>query len=66
MESMSWYTMREPNHMIPNDGGGTNYGGLLEDEEYDIYDSYDLDSLSNKQWAVFEAYDINLQRKPRR
>ncbi|GKF84812.1 hypothetical protein Tco_0249710, partial [Tanacetum coccineum] len=40
--------------------GGANDGGLLEDEDYDIYDTYDLDGLTNEQRAVCEAYDINL------
>nr|GEU98870.1 hypothetical protein [Tanacetum cinerariifolium] len=49
MESMSWYALREPDHMIPNDGGGANDGGLLEIEDYDIYDS--VDGLTNEQRA---------------
>ncbi|GJW21402.1 hypothetical protein Tco_0032024, partial [Tanacetum coccineum] len=48
------------------DSGGSNDGGLLEYEDYDIYDTYDLDGLTNEQHAVCEAYDIYQRRKSRR
>ncbi|GKA35717.1 hypothetical protein Tco_0722208 [Tanacetum coccineum] len=46
--------------------GDANDASLLEDEDYHIYDTYDLDGLTKEQQAIYEAYDINLRRKPRR
>ena len=45
---------------------GANDVSLLEDEDFDIYDTYDLDGLTNEQLAFCEAYDINTRRKPSR
>ncbi|GJZ68508.1 RNA-directed DNA polymerase, eukaryota, reverse transcriptase zinc-binding domain protein [Tanacetum coccineum] len=46
--------------------GDANDASLLEDGDYDIYDTYDLDGLNNVQRALCEAFDINLRGKLRR
>ncbi|GKC17583.1 hypothetical protein Tco_1014365 [Tanacetum coccineum] len=41
--------------------GGANDPSLLEDEDYDTYDTYDLDGLTESQMAFAKAFDINLR-----
>ncbi|GJV53085.1 hypothetical protein Tco_1448826, partial [Tanacetum coccineum] len=41
--------------------GGANDPSLLEDEDYDTYDTYDLDGLMESQMAFAKAFDINLR-----
>ncbi|GKB67884.1 hypothetical protein Tco_0929296 [Tanacetum coccineum] len=41
--------------------GGANDASLLEDEDYDIYDGYDLEGLSKEELAFCEAMDFNLR-----
>ncbi|GJW80385.1 hypothetical protein Tco_0144360 [Tanacetum coccineum] len=41
--------------------GDANDPSLLEDEDYDTYDTYDLDVLTESQMAFVKAFDINLR-----
>ncbi|GKC42121.1 hypothetical protein Tco_1059843, partial [Tanacetum coccineum] len=42
--------------------GGANDDSLYEDEDYDIYDTYDIGSLRKQKLAFFDMMDINLHR----
>jgi hypothetical protein len=41
--------------------GGAYYASLHEDEDYDLYDIYDLQGLTPEQRAFCDAMDINLR-----
>ncbi|GKB22679.1 hypothetical protein Tco_0862080, partial [Tanacetum coccineum] len=46
--------------------GGANDDSLYEDEDYDIYHTYDIGSLRKQELAFFDMMDINLHRHSRR
>ncbi|GKD39127.1 retrovirus-related pol polyprotein from transposon TNT 1-94 [Tanacetum coccineum] len=49
-------------------GGGANDASLLEDEDYDIYDDYEIDvyDLSEEQLPFCDAYGIRLRGRVRK
>ncbi|GKB62829.1 hypothetical protein Tco_0919015 [Tanacetum coccineum] len=46
--------------------GCANDARLYEDEDYDIYDTYDLEGLTKRQLAFCDTMDINLHGHSRR
>ncbi|GKE88927.1 hypothetical protein Tco_1566402 [Tanacetum coccineum] len=45
---------------------GTNDASLYEDEDYDIYDTYDIEGLTKQELAIYDMMDINLRGRGRR
>lgn len=51
------YVDNETPHVMIS--GGANDASLRTDEDYDLYETYYLEGLTTKQWALYEAVDIN-------
>ncbi|GKA95906.1 hypothetical protein Tco_0818001 [Tanacetum coccineum] len=45
---------------------GTNDASLYEDEDYNIYNTYDIEGLTKKELAMCDMMDINLRGRSRR
>ncbi|GKC03010.1 hypothetical protein Tco_0994620 [Tanacetum coccineum] len=45
---------------------GANDACLYEDEDYDIYNTYDIEGLTKKELALCDMMDINLRGRSRR
>ncbi|GJY86047.1 hypothetical protein Tco_0500073 [Tanacetum coccineum] len=54
--------------LVNRAGGGANDASLLEDEDYDIYDDYEIDvyDLSEEQLPFCDAYGIRLRGRVRK
>ena len=46
--------------------GGSYNASLHEDEDFDLYDTYDLQGLNPKQLAFCDSMDINLRGQKKR